>query len=388
VSVLRVAIAIHPFGRFGGGEKLSILHTIELSKRGYEVTFYTDRSSLDQSWVEKLDHYVEIRQLPYGLKNYRALNELGEFDRIVVHHHIDPIAAFRIVRRFGSKAIWYTGEVLRAVWERGVTGHDYRSVSPTVFTTARGFYGGLARIALWGGAYGLTTSAVRSLDRLTVYRYRAIIANSQYTANVASKVYHYGRRIYVVYPCSSIQPSSTPAFGKGEFVLAVGALVPNKNYGGLIQATSLLNTSPNLVIAGNGAEAPRLRSLAEGLGVRLQLLPHMRDEDLAREYARCMFVAIPSFSESFGMTAVEGALAGKPSIATATGGTKEFVIDGESGLIVDPSSTDDLADAMRTLLEDSSLRESFGRRAWERARTDFTLDRSVDSFVKVLESDL
>ena len=171
-------------------------------------------------------------------------------------------------------------------------------------------------------------------------------------------------------------------------MLAVGALVPNKNYGGLIQATSLLNTSPNLVIAGNGAEAPRLRSLAEGLGVHLQLLPHMRDEDLAREYARCMFVAIPSFSESFGMTAVEGALAGKPSIATATGGTKEFVIDGESGLIVDPSSTDDLADAMRTLLEDSSLRESFGRRAWERARTDFTLDRSVDSFVKVLESDL
>ncbi len=384
---MRIAIAIHPFGRFGGGERLSILHAIELSKRGYEVTFYTDRSSLDQSWVEKLDHYVDIRQLPYGLKNYRTLNELREFDRIVVHHHIDPIAAFRIVRRFGSKAIWYTGEVLRAVWERGVTGHDYRSMSPTVFDTARSFYGGLARIALWGGAYGITASAVRSLDRLTVYRYRTLIANSQYTADLTSKVYHYGRRIYVVYPCSSIQPSVNPEFGKGEFVFAVGALVPNKNYGGLIRATSLLNTSPTLVIAGNGAEAHRLSSLAQGLGVRLQILPHLTDEDLEREYARCLFVAIPSFSETFGMTAVEGALAGKPSIATAMGGTKEFIIHGETGFIVDPTRTDDLAEAMNSLLEDGSLRERFGRKAWERARTDFTLDRSVDSFVNVLDSD-
>src|SRR5439155_6748635 len=183
--------------------------------------------------------------------------------------------------------------------------------------------------------YGLTTSFARFLDRATVYRYLGVIANSFYTADMLRDVYQYGRRINVVYPCSSFS-SITPRIGDGEYVLGVGALTPTKNFVALVKSIGQIKEKPPLIIVGEGPEETRLHSTARRFHVPLKIIHGASEGELVSFYQGSYFTVIPSLSEAFGMTAVEAALAGKPSIATEVGGTKEFVQHLHSGIIINP----------------------------------------------------
>ncbi len=382
---LKLAILIHPFGRFGGAERMAIVHAIGLTDAGHDVTLYTDASLMDPAWLSMLTPRVEVRNLPYGLKGGSVIRELDNFDKLIIHHHVEPLVAMRIVRKYSDKTYWYTGEVLRAIWEDWITGADYRQFSPTVFTTAQHFYGGLSRLALTGPMYNLTVSFLRLLDLATVRRYKAIIANSQYMAGLVQTVYRYSGPMFVAYPTSSLPRSMfRPDHGNGEYVLIVGALLPNKNHHMLLDAMSLLKEPPTLRIIGDGQEKSKLKNQARRLGVDTKFDSHVTGEALCRLYEGSLFVVVPSLSEPFGMTALEGALAGKPSVVTELGGTKEFVLDQETGLVVNPRKTKSFASAMELLLDDRDLRKSMGQRARERALEAFTPERSAFALGRAL----
>jgi glycosyltransferase involved in cell wall biosynthesis len=364
---------------------MAIVHAIGLTEAGHEVTLYTDVSLMDPAWLSMLTPRVEVKKLPYGLKGGNVIREFNNFDKLIIHHHVEPLVAMRIVRKYSDKTYWYTGEVLRAIWEDWITGKDYRQFSPTVFTTAQHFYGGLSRLALTGPMYDLTVSFLRFLDLATVRRYKAIIANSQYMAGLVQTVYRYPGPIFVAYPTSSIPTSMfRPDYGNGEYVLAVGALLPNKNHHVLLEAMSLLKEPPTLRIIGEGQEKSSLKNQARRLGIDTRFDSHVSGEALCRLYEGSLFVVVPSLSEPFGMTALEAALAGKPSIVTDLGGTKEFVLDQKTGFVVNPRRTEGLVSAMETLLYDKGLRVSMGQKARERAVDSFTPENSALALTRAL----
>ncbi len=383
--IMTIAILIHPFGRFGGAERLAILHAVGLTETGYDVAFYTDTSSLSPAWLSFLTSHVPVRHLPYGIQRRKTIRELDGFDKLLIHHHVEPLAAMQIVQKCAGKTYWYTGEVLRAIWENQITGRDYRQFSPTVYSTARHFYGRLYWLPLWGPLYGFTASTLRWIDMVTVRRYAGIIANSHYMADLVRRVYHYSGPMSVAYPASSL-PSSMfrPNYGGGEYVLIVGALMPNKNHLALLEALSLLNRPPALRIVGDGQENNKLREEARNLGVVAKFESNIGAEELCNIYERSLFVVIPSLSEPFGMTALEAALAGKPSVVTLLGGAKEFVVDQETGFVVDPRMSKDFAFAMDRLLSDESLRKNMGQKARQRAVDLFTLENSTTALSKAL----
>ncbi len=381
---MRLAILIHPFGRFGGAERLAILHAIGLTEAGVDVTMYTDTTLMHREWLSLLGSKVPVRNLPYGLKGGDVIRDLAPFDRILIHHHIEPLMAGRIVARYADKTYWYT-DVLRAVWEHKITGEDYRQLSPTMLSTAHHFYGKRSWIALRGPMYNLTVSLLRVLDYATVRRYKGIIANSEYMADLVRTIYHYPGPMFVAYPAPSLPASMfKPNYGNGNYVLAVGALLPNKNHHDLLEAMSLLKEPPTLRIVGDGQERGNLKDQAQKLGVETEFDPLVTGEELCRIYEGSLFVVIPSLSEPFGMTALEGALAGKPSVVTELGGTKEFVLDQETGLVVNPRKTKSFASAMELLLYDRHLRKSMGERARERALTSFTPESSALALSRAL----
>ncbi len=385
--VVEVAIAIHPFGRSGGAERLAIMHAIGLSKRGYGVTFYTDTSTLDPNWVNLLRRNVEVRNLPYARASGNAVQEMDGFDSVLIHHHVEPSVGLRIAMKYGYKTCMYVGELTRAIWERQLTGWDYRQFSPSVFHTAKHFYGPVSTLALFGPVYNFTTAMLRILDRMTIIRCGMIIANSHYTAEITRGILGYKGPIPVVYPASGI-PSSMfhPSYENGEYLLAVGALQPNKNHRVLFKALSMLSDPPPLCLIGEGQEGASLKALAKKLSLVIKFQPRVTDDELCRLYEGSLFVAVSSLSEPFGMTPVEGALAGKPSVVGAVGGTREFVLHGETGLVVDSSSAKHMADALQLLLEDENLRRTMGQRARERALTHFTLESSVESLSSALDN--
>jgi glycosyltransferase involved in cell wall biosynthesis len=382
---MRLAVLIHPFGRFGGAERLAIIHAIGLTEVGVDVTMYTDTRLMHREWLSLLASKVPVRNLPYGLRGGEVIRDLAVFDRILIHHHIEPLIAKRVVGKYADKTYWYSGEVLRAVWEDKITGKDYRQFSPTVFRTASHFYGKRSWIAFRGPIYNVTVSMLRVLDMATVRRFKGVIANSEYMANLVRKIYRYPGPMFVVYPAPSLPASMfKPDYGNGDYILAVGALLPNKNHHDLLEAMSLLKEPPTLRIVGDGQEGSNLKDQAQELGVETEFVPLVTGEELCRLYEGSLFVVVPSLSEPFGMTAVEAALAGKPSVVTELGGTKEFVLDQETGLVVNPRKAKSFASAMEMLLYDRDLRRNMGQRARERALEAFTPEQSTFALGRAL----
>ena len=78
-------------------------------------------------------------------------------------------------------------------------------------------------------------------------------------------------------------------------------------------------------------------------------------------------VACPSYREGFGVACAEGMAHGKPVVASRVGGLLDLVVDGETGLVVEPGDIPGLRDALERLLDDRELRLRLGEAGRERA---------------------
>jgi D-inositol-3-phosphate glycosyltransferase len=90
--------------------------------------------------------------------------------------------------------------------------------------------------------------------------------------------------------------------------------------------------------SGNGSQEPeRLKALATFLGISdvVHFMPPTPREDLPNWYRVSDLVCVPSYSESFGLVALEAQACGTPVVATAVGGLRTAVSDGISGSLVD-----------------------------------------------------
>lgn len=100
---------------------------------------------------------------------------------------------------------------------------------------------------------------------------------------------------------------------------------------------------------------------------------HDRMPDL---YARAAVCAVPSvWEEPFGLVAVEALAAGRPVVASRTGGLARIVADGETGLLVPPGDAGALADALARLLDDPALRARLGAAGRAHALAEYALAR-------------
>lgn len=82
-------------------------------------------------------------------------------------------------------------------------------------------------------------------------------------------------------------------------------------------------------------------------------------------------------AESFGLVALEAMLAKKPVIASDAGGLKEIVVNNATGILVDASNERKLADAIFQLMESKETRMQFGERGYERAISEFSLNKYI-----------
>jgi glycosyltransferase involved in cell wall biosynthesis len=115
----------------------------------------------------------------------------------------------------------------------------------------------------------------------------------------------------------------------------------------------------DLVLAGDGPDAEKLRALAGELGLdgRARFLGPQPRSTVFELLRAGDAVVLPSKWENFPHVLVEALAVGTPVIATAAGGVTEIVRDGENGLLVPPEDSEALAAAIRRYFEDAGLRE-------------------------------
>jgi glycogen(starch) synthase len=113
------------------------------------------------------------------------------------------------------------------------------------------------------------------------------------------------------------------------------------------------------------------------------------DDELMQHYADADICCFPSRYESFGLVVVEAMSFAKPVVAFDIGGVKEIVEQRRSGLLVKPESAEELAGALRRLIEDAALRSEFGARSRalfeQHFRLEHTAGELLDQFQRIAD---
>ena len=167
-----------------------------------------------------------------------------------------------------------------------------------------------------------------------------------------------------------------------KIVLFVGRLVYYKGADVLVRA--MADVDADLVILGTGPLESELREIAvaNGVSARISFLPPQDDDELSAYYRAADVFCLPSVanSEAFGLVQIEAHAAGTPAVSTNLPTSVPYAnLDGVTGLTVAVGDVPALAKALNTLLTDDALRERLGRQARERALTQFTVPRMVES---------
>lgn len=167
--------------------------------------------------------------------------------------------------------------------------------------------------------------------------------------------------------------------GQGEpLVLMPAVLRAGKGHEVLLDAATALRARvphARILLAGDGPLEGALRARAAPLGEAVVFLG--RRDDVPALLAACDLVVLPSFTEALPTALLEAAAAGRPVVATRTGGTPEVVRDGVTGVLVPPDDPGMLADAMAALLTDPARSRAMGAVARRLARRLFGIDEQV-----------
>lgn len=156
------------------------------------------------------------------------------------------------------------------------------------------------------------------------------------------------------------------------YFIYAGMLIYLKGIHILIRAMqSVVERHPHvkLVIAGQGAEEQNLKALVQDLGMGGQVIfvGHLSQKVLAVYVKNCLALILPSLTEGLPRVIIEAQLLGRPVIASRVGGIPDLVVDGETGILVEPNECNGLSHAMLRIIEDPLFATCLARAAQARA---------------------
>jgi glycosyltransferase involved in cell wall biosynthesis len=136
-------------------------------------------------------------------------------------------------------------------------------------------------------------------------------------------------------------------------LLTVARLDADERYKGVdlvLRALALLPRRPSYLVVGDGSDRERLRQIAAGLGVDVELYGHAADGELVDLYRACDLYVMPSRNEGFGYVFIEALACGVPVIAGSVDGSVDALAGGRLGTLVNPLDPDAIAEAIAAQL--------------------------------------
>jgi D-inositol-3-phosphate glycosyltransferase len=383
-----------------GGMNIYVVESAQrMAAMGVAVDIFTRRTHAHETEIAEISPGVRVRYFDCGH---------GSLTKEQLPAHIAGLSKefLRIIRDENYDAIhshyWISGRVaMPAAKELGI---------PLVHTMHT-----MARVKNLNLAEGETPEPMIRVQGETqvVAAANALVANTD--AEAASLVSLYDACpdiVHVVSPGVDLY-TFTPGQGRSAartivglpqealVVSFVGRIQPHKGPEVLIRATSeLVKHSPllrhklivNVMGGASGAnteEVDRLKELATWLGIDdvVRFSPPVPRADLAQWYRAADLVVVPSYSESFGLVALEAQACGTPVVATAVGGLRTAVADGISGVLVDGHDPKAWSSVIARLLQEPQRRVLLSMGAIEHASHfgwDATARGTLDIYDQVI----
>ena len=228
-----------------------------------------------------------------------------------------------------------------------------------------------------------------------------VVANSQYTKNLAIELGVNSEKVIVINPgIDPIKKIEKKYFDEAEKLLknkkprliTVSRFDKRKNHEKVIMALrNLKQIYPNIIYTciGNGEELENIKKLVNELQLKDQvLLLKEISQDLKNALvAKSNLFVMPSIIhkksvEGFGIVYIEAAQHGIPSIVGKDGGAADAIINDKTGLIVDGNNLDEVYSAINKLLDENKFIE-FGKEAKENS-FNFHWDKIIQKYIKIL----
>jgi D-inositol-3-phosphate glycosyltransferase len=383
-----------------GGMNIYVVESAQrMAAMGVAVDIFTRRTHTTETEIVEISPGVRVRYFDCGhgtlTKEQLPVHIAGlskEFLRLLKDEKYDAIHSH----------YWISGKVaMQAAKELGI---------PLVHTMHT-----MARVKNLNLAEGETPEPMVRVQGETqvVAAANALVANTD--AEAASLVSLYDACpdiVHVVSPGVDLY-TFTPGQGRSAartvvglpqdslVVTFVGRIQPHKGPEVLIRATSeLVKHSPllrhklivNIMGGASGAnteEVDRLKELATWLAIDdvVRFAPPVPRADLAQWYRAADLVVVPSYSESFGLVALEAQACGTPVVATAVGGLRTAVADGISGVLVDGHDPKAWSSVIARLLQEPQRRVLLSMGAIEHASHfgwDATARGTLDIYDQVI----
>lgn len=179
--------------------------------------------------------------------------------------------------------------------------------------------------------------------------------------------------------------SAQPTFIVG----AAGRLSPEKGFEVLVDAVRLAREQDELnfgvVLFGDGPLKADLQKRIDNAGIGSHFVLAGFTDELDRFMPHFDLFVQSSHTEGLPNVLLEAAAAGVPVVATDVGGTREVVVDGETGLVVPPADAPALAQAVTSLLQNPKLRQAMGERAKTHVRDQFTFAAQAAAYRHLFE---
>lgn len=151
----------------------------------------------------------------------------------------------------------------------------------------------------------------------------------------------------------------------------------------LLEACGRIGRTVRLEVFGDGSLRSSLEAQARRLGLDARF--HGFVDDLPRRLDDLDLFVLPSRGDNFPIAILEAMSSGLPVIGTRVGGIPELVVDGETGLLVEPGDVDGMAAALDDLLADPARRGQLGRNGAVRVARRFAAADSARRFVELYE---
>ncbi|NKS83033.1 D-inositol-3-phosphate glycosyltransferase [Prescottella equi] len=377
-----------------GGMNVYVLQTaIQLARRGVEVDIFTRATSSATPVVQDAAPGVRVRNVaagPYegldkhelptqlcafaaGVLREEVRHEPGHYDLVHSHYWLSGQVGWLARDRWGVPLV-HTAHTLAAVKNASLAEGD------TPEPAARQ----IGEQQVVAEADRLTANTVDEAAQLTA-TYGASADKIDIVAPGADLTrYRPGDRL-AARAALGLDPSET-------IVTFVGRIQPLKAPDVLLRAAAeVAGRRPDLPLralvvggpSGTGLDRPdSLIELAAALGItaRVTFLPPQPPDRLADVYRASDLVAVPSYSESFGLVAIEAQACGTPVIAADVGGLGVAVRDGLTGMLVQGHRIDDWAAALESLVASPDRLDELAARAPRHAE-NFSWEHTADALL-------
>jgi glycosyltransferase involved in cell wall biosynthesis len=217
------------------------------------------------------------------------------------------------------------------------------------------------------------------LARAAAERSDLIITVSRFTAGQVEELLKVeSARIRVIPHGAKPRLSVAQPVKREQMILFVGALQRRKNIVRLVEAFEGTAPGWKLVLAGSlgfGAEEILARIERSPRKADIQTPGYVPNTTLEELFQRASVFAFPSLDEGFGMPILDAMANGVPVLTSNASALQE--VSGDAALLVDPLDVASIADGLRTLTEDQSLRDELTRKGLDHCK-EFTWEKSVE----------